>query len=150
MFAEIGVPLLAALFLEIDALVIAMMIAAFFLHEATAIWDVSYASKARLVSPLEQHVHSFLERIPLMALLLVVTRHFGQATALLGFGEEPPRFDLAWKAEPLPTAYVVSVLLLALVFDLLPFVEELARGLRANGGRLTPEPARRAERAGEA
>ena len=40
MFAEVGVPLLAAMFLEINALIIAIMIIAFLVHEATAMWDV--------------------------------------------------------------------------------------------------------------
>jgi Ca2+/Na+ antiporter len=44
MFAEIGVPLLAALFFEINALIIALMIVAVLAHEATALWDVSYPS----------------------------------------------------------------------------------------------------------
>jgi hypothetical protein len=47
MFAEIGLPLLAAMFLEINGLIIAVMLLAFFVHEATALWDVSYATTAR-------------------------------------------------------------------------------------------------------
>lgn len=68
MFAEVGIALLAGLFLEINAGVILLMIVVFLLHEATALWDVSYAVTARRVSPLEQHIHSFLELIPLMAI----------------------------------------------------------------------------------
>src|SRR6266567_4085037 len=49
------VPLLAAMFLNINALVIAIMIAAFFLHEATALWDASYATTARILTPIDQH-----------------------------------------------------------------------------------------------
>ena len=41
MFAEIGLPLLAAMFLEINGLIIAFMILMFLVHEATALWDVS-------------------------------------------------------------------------------------------------------------
>src|SRR3954451_9165067 len=58
---EVGVPLLAALFFEIDALVILLMLVAFAAHQATALWDTSYAVMAREVPPIEQHVHSFLE-----------------------------------------------------------------------------------------
>lgn len=36
MFAEVGLPLLAAIFLDVNALIIAFMIAMFLLHEATA------------------------------------------------------------------------------------------------------------------
>jgi hypothetical protein len=35
------VPLLAGMFLEINALVIATMIVAFLVHDATALWDVN-------------------------------------------------------------------------------------------------------------
>ena len=52
MFLEMGLPLLSALFTDVNALVIAFMIVMFFCHEATALWDVSYAVTARRVSPL--------------------------------------------------------------------------------------------------
>jgi len=82
MFAEVGLPLLAAIFLEINAGIILLMIVAFFVHEATALWDVSYAIERRYVSPLEQHVHSFLEMIPLMAGSFVAVLHWPQLLAL--------------------------------------------------------------------
>ena len=88
MFAEVGGPLLAGMFLNINALIIAMMIAAFLIHEATAFWDVSYATTARTVAPVEQHVHSFLEMIPLVALVSVISLHWGQFLALFGGGTE--------------------------------------------------------------
>ena len=65
-FAEMAVAVLAALFLEINALVLLIMLVCFVLHEATALWDLSYASTRREVTPIEQHVHSFLEMMPLM------------------------------------------------------------------------------------
>ena len=37
----------AAIFLQVNAGIIAFMIVAFFIHEATALWDVSYAVTAR-------------------------------------------------------------------------------------------------------
>ncbi|PPD45038.1 MAG: diguanylate cyclase [Methylocystis sp.] len=138
MFLELGAPLLAVLFFVVNALVIAFMIAMFALHEATAIWDVSYAETARRVTPFEQHVHSFLEVLPLTALLLVVARHWGQFLALFGAGDEAPRFDLVWKGEDISTVYVAAVIAGAAVFGLIPYLEELWRGLRASGGALTP------------
>jgi hypothetical protein len=143
MFAEIGLPLLAAIFLQINAGIIALMIVAFFIHEATALWDVSYAVTARNVTPIEQHVHSFLEMIPLMAILFVVTRHWDQFLALFGLSAEAPRFSLAWKEEPLPATYVISIMAATLLFEVIPYIEELVRGLRANHGMLVPPKARR-------
>jgi hypothetical protein len=142
MFAEIGVPLLAAIFLQINAGIIALMIAAFFVHEATALWDVSYAVTARNVTPIEQHIHSFLEMIPLMAILFIVSLHWGQFQALFGFGSETARFDLNWKEEPLPATYVISIMAVILAFELIPYIEEFFRGLRANRGALVPPKAR--------
>jgi hypothetical protein len=131
MFGEIAIPLLMCLFLEINALVFAVMIAAFLAHEATALWDVSYAIDKRYVSPLEQHVHSFLEMIPLMAGSFVTVLHWSQLLALFGLGTEPARFSTAWKSEPLPVLYIAAVLGAALLFELLPYLEELWRGVSA-------------------
>ncbi|MFA6207224.1 MAG: diguanylate cyclase, partial [Methylocystis sp.] len=61
---------------------------------------------------------------------------------LFGFGDEAPRFDIALKAPPLPLAYIISALVAALLFAVLPYTEELWRGLRANNGRLVPHAAR--------
>ncbi|WP_027144352.1 hypothetical protein [Mesorhizobium sp. WSM3626] len=143
MFIEVGIPLLAAMFLDVNALVIAIMIVTFFIHEATAMWDVRYATSARTVTPIEQHVHSFLEMIPLMGLVSVVSLHWGQFLALFGAGRETARFDFAWKSQPLPVTYIVCVMAVILLFELLPYLEEFVRGLRANGGRLIPPKARR-------
>ena len=131
MFAEIAVPLLAALFFEINALVILLMIVGFIAHEATALWDVSYAIGKREVTPIEQHVHSFLEMLPLMSMIIVIILHWPQFLALFGMGPETPRFTLALKSEPLPWTYVGAFLAAVLAFELLPYAEELVRGLRA-------------------
>ena len=132
MFSEIAVPLLAALFFEINALVILLMIAGFIVHEATALWDVSYAIDKREVGPFEQHVHSFLELLPLMAMLIVIILHWPQFLALFGLGPEAPRFALVLKSEPVPWGYVTVFLVTVALLELLPYTEELVRGLRAS------------------
>jgi hypothetical protein len=131
MFGEFAVPILMCLFFEINALVFAVMIVAFLAHEVTALWDVSYAIERRYVSPLEQHVHSFLEMIPLMAGLIVAIQHWGQFLALFGLGTETAHFTLQLKTDPLPVLYIVLVLGSTLLLDLLPYLEELWRGIRA-------------------
>jgi hypothetical protein len=144
-FAEMAVPILAAMFLEINAGIILLMIICLVLHEATAFWDVSYAVTRRNVTPFEQHVHSFLEMLPFMALLLIVVLHWPQFAALIGAGDEPARFALVVKHGPPSWTYVGTVLSLVLLFDLLPFVEELVRGLRANHGALVPPERNRSQ-----
>jgi hypothetical protein len=131
MFGEVALPLLMCLFLEINALTFAVMIVAFLVHEATALWDVSFAIRYRYVSPLEQHVHSFLEMIPLMAGAFVAVLHWPQLLALFGLGQEAARFDTTWKPDPLPVTYITIVLAAALLLEFVPYVEELIRGLRA-------------------
>jgi len=148
MFAEVGLPLLGGICLQINATVIALMLVAFFVHEATALWDVSYAVTARIVTPWEQHIHSFLEMIPLMAMVAVFSLHWPQFLAVFGLGVELADFTLRLKGQPLPTAYVATILACIVIFELLPYAEELVRGWSANRGRLVPLAAREAEAAG--
>ena len=128
---EMGVPILALMFLEVNAGLIALMIACFVLHEATAWWDVAYAHGTRDITPVEQHVHSFLEMLPLMGLLIVVVLHWQQFLALFGLSSEAARFEIALKADPLPALYVIVALTCVVLFEIVPFCEELVRGLRA-------------------
>jgi ABC-type microcin C transport system permease subunit YejE len=127
---EMAIPTLAAIFLEINALVILIMIVCLLAHEATAIWDVSYAYRRREVKPIEQHVHSFLEMLPLMGLLIVVTLHWHQFLALVGLGEENADLGLRLKQPPLPWVYVSVILFLVLLLEVLPYLEELVRGIK--------------------
>jgi hypothetical protein len=130
-FGEMAVPTLAAIFLEINALVILTMMLCLLAHEATAIWDVSYAYRKREVTPTEQHIHSFLEMLPLTGLLIVVTLHWQQFLALFGFGIEVADFGLRLKNPPLPWTYVGVILSVVLLFEVLPYLEEFVRGWRA-------------------
>ncbi|QGZ42971.1 diguanylate cyclase [Pseudoduganella flava] len=130
MLVEMGAPVLAALFLDVNALVLAFMIACFFVHEATALWDVSYATQHRTVTPLEQHIHSFLEMLPLMAVSMIALLHWPQFAALFGAGPEAADFGLRWKESPLPRSYVLWLMAAIVVFELLPYGEEFARTVR--------------------
>jgi hypothetical protein len=88
MLSEAAIPALAGLFLEITSPVIALMIASVLLHDMTALWDVSYAVTLREVKPIEQHVHSFLEMVPLMAVAFVCVLHWPQVLAPFGIGRK--------------------------------------------------------------
>jgi len=127
-FAEMALPVLAALTLEINAGVILIMILCLILHEATAIWDVRYATATRKVHPVEQHIHSVLEMLPLTGLLMVIALHWEQFIAL--FGLASARFELTAKPDPLPWSYILTMLGLTLLFEVLPYLEELLRSLR--------------------
>jgi len=129
-FGEMAIPTLAAIFLEINAIVVATMMVCLVAHEATAIWDVNYAYRRREVTPAEQHVHSFLEMLPLMGLLIVVTIHWQQFLSLFGLGREAGEFTLHLKQPPLPWLYVTVILSLVVIFEVLPYFEEFIRGFR--------------------
>lgn len=128
---ELGVPLLLAMFFEVNALVLVVMIAGLITHELTIIWDVNYADRTRRVTPTEQHIHSVLEVLPFAGFLLVLPLCWGQFCALFGFGPETADWSLQLRGKQVPLTYVLLALGSALLFDVLPFVEELLRGLRA-------------------
>ena len=137
--SEVGIPVLVALLLDINALVILIMLVGLVLHEFTALWDVSYASKHRYVSALEQHVHSFLEVLPLMAVSFVTVMYWNQFIALFGFGPETARFELRPKSNPLPTLHLVALLMSVACFVVVPYAEELWRCIRAGPARRVRE-----------
>ena len=128
-FGEVGVPLLAVLFLEVNATVLLVMLAGLALHQATAVWDVRYANATRRVGPAEQHVHGVLEMVPAFATVAIVILNWPDFLSLFGIGEA--RFTLELKRAPLPRWYLWAVMSSAVMFGVLPYGEELLRTLRA-------------------
>ncbi len=140
MMTEVGVPILAGLLLEINAGALLLMIAAFFVHWATAFWDVAYATGRREVRPNEQHIHSFLEVLPFCAVSFVACLHWEQFLALFGQGPEEARFALRLKRPPLSPRYIVGILGAIALLIALPYGEELWRCWRAEkDGRMPSE-----------
>ena len=135
LLAEVGIPLLAGLLLEINSAVLVLMLGGFLLHELTGYWDVRYASAHRQITPIEQRVHDYLTAIPLAALLLVVAANWDAALSLIG--KAPFDAGLRWKEPPLPIGYVLGIIVAVLLFNGLPFLEELWRGLRERRQRPT-------------
>ena len=64
-------------------------------------------------------------------LLMVIALHWEAFIALFGFA--PASFGLALKPQPLPWLYVATMMGLTLLFEVLPYLEELVRGLRYAG-----------------
>ena len=62
---------MAALFLAVKAGLLLAFILFILLHHAVAFADVRYANHMRVVTPVEQMVHSFLEILPITAFLLI-------------------------------------------------------------------------------
>ncbi|HEY0845862.1 MAG TPA: diguanylate cyclase [Noviherbaspirillum sp.] len=129
MLAELGIPMLAGLFLEINALILGCMILGFLLHEATVFLDLRYTADKRQVLPGEQLVHSFQELLPLTMLSLVVFLHWDQLVALVTMNGNAD-LALEWKRHPLPPAYLTALILGTGALVVLPFLEELWRCYR--------------------
>jgi hypothetical protein len=130
MLGEVGVPLLAAVFLKINALVMVVMIVCLVAHELTGYLDLQLAMRTRYVSALEQQIHSLLEVLPFAAMLLVFILHWNQAQAIFGMGPEHAEWFIGTK--PLPSfAELLWPGVAFLVFAILPYAEEFIRGLRA-------------------
>ena len=127
---EAGIATVAGLFFDINSLILLIMIVAFLAHEASALWDSSYAIGRRYVGALEQHVHSFLELLPLMAVSFVTLLSWQQFLALFGMGEEPPRFEIRLKQHPLSSPYLFSLISAIAVLVIVPYAEEFWRCIR--------------------
>jgi len=129
-FALVGIPLTLALFFEIDAGLLLLMIVFIIFHHAVAFVDVRYANATRQVAPVEQMVHSFLEIMPITAFLLASAISFAQFEALFGFGGASVDFAFHLRRPTLPIWYIAGVLTTAFLFNLVPYVEELLRCIR--------------------
>ena len=143
MMTEAGLPALLGLFLEVNAGVLLTAVAALIVHELTAIWDVAYAVTRRRVTPTEQHIHSLLEVVPLMAVSFLMTLHWDQARALVGVGPDRPDFGLRPKRRPLARPYIVGLLTSIMACVGVPYAEELWRCYRVDRSlSARPEPPR--------
>lgn len=141
MLAEAGLPALMGLFLEVNAGVLLAAYSALAAHELTAFWDVAYAETRRRVTPSEQHAHSFLEVVPIMAVSFLTVLHWDQARALVGAGSGRPEFALRPKRRPLSPRYVGGLLAAIVACGVLPYAEELWRCYRVNPSlAASPEP----------
>lgn len=126
--AEIGAPLLAVLWLEVNALVLVLAVLGVAAHTLTAYVDVRYALPRRHVGAFEQFVHAFLIVLPFTALALVVTLHWVQFASLW---RGDASWTLEWKQSPWSIQVIASVLAGSLLFGVLPGVYEFIRTWRA-------------------
>jgi hypothetical protein len=132
MMTETGVPVMLGLFCEVNAGVLLTSFAALGAHSATAYWDQAYAEPRRPVTPIEQHLHSLLEVVPLMATGFLTALHWDQARTIAGKDRHERRFALRLKRrDPLPTSAKAGLLAALAIFGALPYGEELWRCRRA-------------------
>jgi len=130
LIGQAGIAVLAALFFEITALVLVIVLAAYVAHEITTGIDVAFAVPKREVLAGEQRVHDFMTAIPMALLMIVLVTNGGQFAALFGLGPETADFSLRWRENPLPTWYLAAWLMLSPLNALL-YLEEFLRCLKA-------------------
>jgi len=133
MMAEVGLPIFMGLLLEVNPLVLSLMVGALVVHEATAFWDVSFAVHHREVTPREQHTHSFLEILPLMAISFMFCMHARASHRLLTANTTAGDWDLKWKKPRLSLAYLAGISCVIAVGIALPYANELWRCWKRNG-----------------
>ncbi|WP_030231057.1 hypothetical protein [Streptomyces sp. NRRL S-350] len=131
MMAEAGTPVVLGLVAEVNPLVLATMGAAALAHGATALWDVTIATGQREVTPVEQHIHSFLEVLPLTAVAFTACLHWDQVRSLTRGGDTRRAWRLNPKPHPLPAHYLGGFAAATAAFVALPYAEELLRCARA-------------------
>ncbi|WP_030412675.1 hypothetical protein [Streptomyces sp. NRRL S-1448] len=130
MMTEAGVPVAMGLLAKINPLVLTVMGGAALAHAATALWDVGLAHGERELHPVEQHIHSFLEVLPLTALAFLCTLHSDQARATLRGSRRPDDWKLLPKENPLSARYLAGIGLGIGACIVLPYAEEMTRCVR--------------------
>ncbi|MEV6765517.1 diguanylate cyclase [Streptomyces sp. NPDC051105] len=131
MMTEAGIPVLVGLLARVNPLVLSVMGGAALAHGATAVYDVSLAVGEREVRPIEQHIHSFLEVLPLTALAFTACLHADQVRRTLRGGRGPQDWRLLPKQHPLPARYLAGLAGAVAAGVVVPYAEELRRCLRA-------------------
>jgi hypothetical protein len=108
MLGQIGLGVLAAIFLEINAFTLVLLLVMFLLHEVTRALDLMWANGRRHISVLEQWVHDYLGVLPLLALLLIAALHWDKVLMLVQGGASD--WGVRLKDPPLPAVLTVSIL----------------------------------------
>jgi hypothetical protein len=138
MLGEIGLGIVAALLLEVNAAVLALLLACCVAHELTTWWDLRYAASLRRIPVVEQWVHGVQQMLPWTGLFALAVVHREQAAAIVGRGGSAADWVLRWKDPPLPAACLGAVFAGGLAVVLLPFLQELMRCRRARRGESPP------------
>jgi hypothetical protein len=87
-FLVLGCVLTVAVLFDVTRATIAVMAVAVIAHSALALIDVSYTEKRRYISPLEQHVHGYMDVLPVVAVALLAVMHWQALMAPPPFSEQ--------------------------------------------------------------
>jgi hypothetical protein len=115
------------LLLEVTSLVLVVVVIIALLHLATGYLDIAYTTGRRYISPLEQHVHSYMEMLPVVATALLVILYWSAFAAI--FNGANADWTLALRQQPLPTGGLATVAI-GFVLAGLAVAEEYVRCVR--------------------
>lgn len=135
LFLQMGLGVLAALFLQPTAAALLLMAFVVLLHEATVYLELRYTVARREVRPIEQVVHSLMEMLPVVAVALLMALHWDQL--------RDPQWVLRMRQAPLPAAWLALGALAVAVFNAVPLAEETVRCARWRARNTRPHPAPR-------
>lgn len=124
-FGTLAVIFVCAVLLEITLAVLAIMVLASIAHTALSLIDVSYTLGRRHISAIEQHVHGFMNVIPIVAVCILAIMHW---ETLLDTNAP----QLSWKDQPLSGTHIGWLLGSFAILAGTPIVEELARTRHAD------------------
>ena len=130
LLGEAGIAIVLALFLELNEPILATIAVCYVIHEITVYVDLRYAHARRDISPAEQRVHEFMTAMPFAALCLIAVLHWDDLRNLVANPSAIWSEPIRTKADPLPMGQVVGILLAVFLANLIPYFEELLRGLR--------------------
>jgi len=133
LLAEAGIGLLAAALLEINAAVLLLVFAGFLAHELTTYAELRLTMHLREIRAFEQMVHSFMEVLPLLLLILLAVMQWDQVLAL--FSQATPDLELRPKEQPWSGTWLRAVAAAVAVFNVLPLAEESWRCLQERDAR---------------
>jgi magnesium-transporting ATPase (P-type) len=117
-FVTIAIVFFGAVFLEPTLASIALLGTMVVLHLVLSYIDVAYTLPKRHISPLEQHVHGFLDVLPLVAVCLL---------AILGLSEPQSTTGFAMRSHDQATGKVAVLIGSFIVLAGIPVIEEHLR-----------------------
>lgn len=131
MLAVVGVAMLAGIWLEPTAGLLALLLAAVLVHEGCYLADLRVALARRRIPLAEQWVHGFQHVLPWAGLAASMALSPDQALALVGAEGHEPRWALKLNPQAPGLQGVAPLLVAALLLNVLPFAEETWRSMRA-------------------
>jgi hypothetical protein len=125
-FLALGMALLLGTLLAITPLVLVLIAAFVGAHSVLAFRDVAYTQGRRFISPLEQHVHGYMEVLPIVAVGLLIVLSWDEMHA--------SPWTLRWKSPLRSPAEALALLGSFFLLAGTPIVEELIRTRRRTPG----------------